>query len=299
MGMRALSLATIVLGAWLSTAVAQDFDAVKLTTVRLTDDVAVVSGGGGNIGVLTGAEGTLLIDTQFGELEDKIRAAVGEVGSGPVRFVINTHWHFDHVGCNGCFAADGAVIIGPIGTRELMAEAQEFPLLGATSPAFPEEALPTLEVDSELTMHFNGEHIELVHIEGAHSGHDLVVFLRHANVLHAGDLYWSGGYPYIGTPHGGSLDGLIAASNRLLELSDEATRIIPGHGPVTGRAALEEYRDLLVSVRTSIENEIADGRPVDDIVASKPTAATDEARPMGMPPDLFVRLVYRDLVGSD
>jgi glyoxylase-like metal-dependent hydrolase (beta-lactamase superfamily II) len=288
----------MVLAAWLPTSAAQDFDAVTLTTDRLTESVAVVSGGGGNIGVLSGPDGVLLIDTQFGELEDKIRAAVGEVGAGPVRLVINTHWHFDHVGCNGCFAADGAVIIGPTGTRELMAAVQEFPLLGATSPAFPEEALPKLEVESELTIHFNGERIELVHIEGAHSGHDLVVFLRQANVLHAGDLYWSRGYPYIGTPHGGSLDGLIAAANKILDMADDETQIIPGHGPVTDRSSLQAYRDLLVSVRESVGGQMAAGRSVEEIVAMKPTAATDEDRPMGMPPDLFVRLVYRDLADA-
>ena len=146
-----------------------------------------------------------------------------------------------------------------------------------------------------MTLFFAGERIDLVGIGGAHSGHDLVVFLRESNVMHAGDLYWSRGYPYIGTPHGGSVDGLIAAADRLLELSDDQTRIIPGHGPVTDRAALQEYRDLLASIREAVAGQIAEGRTVEEIVESRPTVATDEIRQMGMPPDLFIRLVHRDL----
>lgn len=274
---------------------AQDFDKIELSTLKLSDNVAVVGGGGGNIGVLTGPDGVLLIDTQFGELEGKIRAALGELSDGSVRFVINTHWHFDHVGCNGCFAGDGAIIIGPEGTRELMASEQEFPLLGARSPGFPEEALPKVEVGDSLALHVNNELLELIHIEGAHSGHDLVVLLRDSNVMHAGDLYWSQGYPYIGSPHGGSIDGMISAADHMLELSDADTRIIPGHGPVTGRDGLQEYRDLLAAVREVVAGQIAEGRTVDEIVASKPTAETDDVRRMGMPPDLFVRIVHRDL----
>lgn len=274
---------------------AQDFDSIELSTVKLTESVAVIGGGGGNIGVLTGPDGTLLIDTQFAELEGKIRAALDGLGGGPVRFVINTHWHFDHVGCNGCFAGDGAVIIGPEGTRELMASEQEFPMLETRSAAFAEEALPQVEIADTATVTFNGERIELTAIAGAHSGHDLVAYLRHANVLHAGDLYWSQGYPYIGTPHGGSLDGLIAAASRMLEMADDVTQIIPGHGPVTDRSGLAAYRDLLVTTRDTVAGLIAEGRSADEIVAAKPMASTDGQRPIGMPPDLFVRIVHRDL----
>lgn len=274
---------------------AQDFDQIQLVTTRLTDDVAVISGGGGNIGVLTGPDGVLLIDTQMGQLEDKIRAAVTAVSDLPVRFIINTHWHFDHTGCNGCFSADGPVVIGPEGTRERMASTQSFPLLGIQSEASPAEALPTISVTDTLRLHFNSEVIELIHIEGAHAGHDLVVRMRNANVIHCGDLYWSQGYPYIGTPHGGSLDGMIAASNLMLEMADSDSTIIPGHGEVTDRAGLEAYRDMLVAVRDRIAEQIADGLTVEEIVSSHPTADTDEGRTMGMPSELFARLVYRDL----
>jgi len=279
----------------LAQASSQDLDAIQLATTDITEHVAVISGGGGNIGVLSGPDGLLLIDTQMGQFEEKIQAAVTAVGDQPVRFIINTHWHFDHTGCNDCFASDEPVIIGPEGTRELMASEQEFPLLGLKSEASPAAALPTISVTDTMKLGFNGEEIELTYIGGAHSGHDLVVFLKHANVMHCGDLYWSQGYPYIGTPHGGSLDGLIAASNTMLEMADADTRIIPGHGAVTGREGLEEYRDLLVAVRDRIERQIADGLSLEEIVASRPTAATDEGRKMGMPPDLFVSLIHRDI----
>jgi glyoxylase-like metal-dependent hydrolase (beta-lactamase superfamily II) len=276
----------------------QDLDAIQLVVTSVKSNVSVISGGGGNIGVLVGDDAVLLIDTQMEQLADKIRTAVAGVSDRPVRFIINTHWHFDHTGCNGCFADDRPVIIGPSGTRELMATAQEFPLLGLSSPASPTGSLPVLSVSDTLTLAFAGEEIEMMAIHGAHSGHDLVVHLKRANVIHAGDLYWSEGYPYIGTPHGGSLDGIIAASNGMLEIADDETRIIPGHGSVTDRTGLEEYRDMLVSLRDRIQAEIAAGRSIDEIIASKPTAATDESRTMGMPPELFIRLAYRDLAAA-
>jgi glyoxylase-like metal-dependent hydrolase (beta-lactamase superfamily II) len=273
----------------------QDFDAIQLAVTKVRSNVSVISGGGGNIGVLVGDDAVLLIDTQMEQLADKIRAAVAEVSDRPVRFIVNTHWHFDHTGCNTCFASDNPVIIGPAGTRELMGSDQEFPLLGLGSPAFPEEALPELSVADRLRLDCCGETVEMVHIEGAHSGHDLVVVLKDANVIHAGDLYWSQGYPYVGSPHGGSLDGIIAASNRMLAMADEETRIIPGHGAVTDRAGLEAYRDMLVSVRDRIQRDIESGLSIEEILAARPTASTDEARTAGMPPELFVRLVHRDL----
>jgi glyoxylase-like metal-dependent hydrolase (beta-lactamase superfamily II) len=233
------------------------------------------------------------------QLADKIRAAVSEVSDQPVRFIVNTHWHFDHTGCNACFSEDRPVIIGPSGTRDLMAAEQEFPMLGMSSPASPSKALPEISVADSLSLLFAGEEIELVAVHGAHSGHDLVVFAKNANVIHAGDLYWSQGYPYIGTPHGGSIDGVIAASNRILEMADEKTRIIPGHGPVTDRSGLVEYRDVLVSIRDRIQKDIDAGRSIEEILESRPTAATDESRTMGMPPELFIRIVHRDLTSAE
>jgi cyclase len=277
---------------------AQDFDRVELTTVPVTDGVFVVGGGGGNIGVLVGDDGMLLIDTAYGELEGKIRTALERIGGGPIRFVINTHWHFDHVGCNGCFSDDGAVVIAPRGTRDRMATEQDFPLLEARSPAFSGGALPTIEVDDEASLHFGGEELRLARIADAHSGSDLVVLIEGANVLHAGDLFWSEGYPYIGTPHGGSIDGIIAAVDRMLEMTDDHTMVIPGHGGLSDRAGLIRYRDLLDTVRTRVAAQIAEGRTVEEIVSSRPTADWDEQRTVGMSPEVFVRLVHRDLIDT-
>ncbi len=288
-------LVTVIVLSLVLPCAAQELDQIQLETTRLADSVAVISGGGGNIGVLTGPDGVLLIDTQMGEFEDKIRAAVTALSDQPVRFIINTHWHFDHTGCNACFDSDSPVIIGSDGTRERMTSAQDFPLLGLRSDAAAEEALPKISVSDMVTLNFNGEEIELIHIEGGHAGHDLVVHLKGSNVIHAGDLYWSQGYPYIGTPHGGSLDGMIGATDRMLSMADSETRIIPGHGAVTDRAGLETFRDLLVAVRDRISGQIADGLSLEEILASHPTAETDENRKMGMPPDLFVRIVYRDI----
>lgn len=286
-------LTTVALG------LAQDFSKVELATVALSDSVFVVGGGGGNIGVLVGDDGALLIDTAYGELEDTIVAALDAIGADPIRYVIDTHWHFDHVGCNACFTDDGAVVVAPVGTRDRMATEQEFPLLGARSNAFPDQALPTLEVEDEHVIEFAGEEVRLVRVGGAHSGSDLVVHLRRANVLHAGDLFWSQGYPYIGTPHGGSVDGLIAAADRMLEMADDSTTIIPGHGALSDRAGLVRYRALLATVRDRIAGQVAAGRTVEEIVASAPTAEWDEQRQVGMSPEIFVRLVHRDLTTGE
>jgi cyclase len=288
--------AMLVASGW---SLAQDFDKVELTTAPVAKRVFVIAGGGGNIGVLVGDGGLLLIDTAYGELEGKIRAALEGLGGAPVRFVVNTHWHFDHVGCNGCFAGGaGTTVIAPAETRERMATEQEFPLLGARSPAFPEAALPTIEVANEAVVHFADEQVRLVRVAHAHSGSDLFVLLQPANVLHAGDLFWSEGYPYIGTPHGGSVDGMIAAADRMLAMADDRTRIIPGHGAVSDRAGLERFRTVLQTVRDRVAVQIAAGRTADEIVASRPTAEWDEQRRVGMDPETFVRLVHRDLISA-
>lgn len=203
------------------------------------------------------------------------------------------------VGSSGASMLDGslagAVLVAPAGTRERMAAEQEFPLLGVRSKRFPAAALPILEVDDEHVIELGGEEVRLIRVGHAHSGSDLVVELRRANVIHAGDLHWSEGYPYIGTPHGGSLAGLIAAADRMLGMADDSTAIIPGHGAVSDRQGLLRFRTMLATLRDRIAEQIASGRSVEEIVASRPTAEWDDQRRVGMSPEVFVRLVHRDL----
>ena len=272
---------------------AQDFEKIQLETIEMADGVSMLAGGGGNIGVFFGEDGVLLVDTQFGELHEKVMAAVSKLSNRPIRFVINTNWHYDHAMGNEAMAKAGAVIIAHEKTRQRMMVEQVHPSLDMTIPPYPKEALPVTTFNDALTIHFNGQEIQLTHIANAHSDADIVIHFREANVIHTGDLVFAKGFPFIDVPHGGTVNGMIAAADRLLEMIDEETKIIPGHGPPSTRRDLREYRDMLVAVRDRVVRLIEAGRNLGEIQATKPTSDWDWNQ--GMSGDQFLGCVYRDL----
>jgi len=146
-----------------------------------------------------------------------------------------------------------------------------------------------------LTLHFNGDEIQVIHIENAHSDADIVIYFRKANVIHTGDLYFTILYPYIDVSHGGSIDGMIAAAERIIGMIDENTKIIPGHGPLSSRKELTKYRDMLVTVRDRIKSQIKEGKTLEEVLASKPTADFDKKQIKAVPPEMFVKIIYNDL----
>lgn len=243
------------------------------------------------------AHGLLIVDSGPDWEVEVLKKAVTRLAAGPVRFVLNTHFHYDHVGNNASLAGSGAVIVAQEQVRQRMQVEWAFPdALGIQAvPPFPEAALPMLSFGDGLTVHAGGNEIEVLHLPGAHSGADAVVWLSEANVLHTGDLYLSNGFPPIDSFHGGSVDGLIAALDVLVNLIDDDTKVVPGHGTLSNRQELSEYRLMLAMARDRIIALIRKGRTLDEIVAANPTAGLYKRGESWIRPELFVRTAYEDL----
>ena len=256
----------------------------------------MLKGRGGNIGVSAGDDGVLLIDDQYAPLTAKIRAAVGQISDKPIRFVLNTHWHGDHTGGNENLGQAGALVVAHENVRARMSIEQFMDFFDRAVPASPGGALPVVTFTDTVTFHLNGEEIRAFHVSSAHTDGDSMIHFPRANVLHAGDVYFNGVYPFIDVGSGGSVDGLIAAVERALALANDETKIIPGHGPLSGRKELVAYRDMLSAIRDGIAPMVAAGRSVEEIRAAEPTASFDERWGGGwISPDDFVSFVYDSL----
>ncbi len=288
--MRRLLLATALCLA--APAAAQDLTNVTIKVERIAPGVAVLFGAGGNIALSYGADGNLIVDDQFAPLSDRIVAAIAIVDPDPVRFVINTHWHYDHTGGNENFGKRGSVIVAHDNVRTRMAAGQL--LRGSPIAPAPGVALPVVTFGDGVTMHVNGDDIHVEHVANGHTDGDSLVHWRKANVLHTGDTFVRTGYPFIDRESGGSIDGLIAAATRGLAFANATTRVIPGHGEVASRTDYAAYRAMLVDVRAKVAAGIAARRTKAQIVATKPMARYP--KPEGfIKADDFVGAVYDSL----
>jgi len=277
-------------------AAAQGFDDVTIETTAVADGVHMLVGAGGNLAISSGEDGVFLVDDQFAPLTDKIRAAIAGVNDGAVRFVLNTHWHGDHTGGNENFGKAGTLIVAHDNVRVRMSTEQFSAAFDRTTPPSPKDALPVVTFNDEVTFHLNGETIHAFHVPPAHTDGDSIVHFKNADVIHMGDLYFNGMYPYIDIDAGGSIDGVIAAAGRVLEMMADGTKLIPGHGPLSNRAELTAYRDMLSGVRNAVAEAMAAGKSADEIVAAGPTAPWDEVWGGGfMKPDVFTGIVARSL----
>ena len=287
----ALACACLVMA---SGAQAQQPD-VQIQTIEVAPGLYMLVGRGGNIGVSVGEDGVFLVDDQYAPLTEKILAAIRELSDRPVRFVINTHWHGDHTGGNENLGQAGAIIVAHDNVRKRLSMAQVLEVFDAAYPARPKVALPVITFAEALTFHLNGYEMHAFHVENAHTDGDAIIVFRDANVVHMGDTYFNGRYPFIDVEHGGTIDGMIAAANLVLDMVDDDTKIIPGHGPLSNKVKLTAYRDMLVGVRERVLAEIESGKTLDAAVAANPTAEFDAEWGGRFPPDLFTRLVYTDL----
>ena len=252
-----------------------DFSAVEIITTPLADGLAMLVGQGGNIVVSTGVDGPVIIDDQFAPLVPKIEAAVRKLQDAPVRFVINTHHHFDHTGGNEAFGKAGALIFAHDNVRARMSTEQLSKLMNRTIPAAPPAALPVVTFDDGVTLHWNGETIRVEHVAPAHTDGDSHVWFERANVVHMGDTFVNGTFPLVDIEGGGSLAGLITSAELVLARVNADTQIVPGHGPLAHRADLQKFHDMLVDVRGRIEKGIQSGKTMEAFIASKPLADLD------------------------
>ncbi len=274
----------------------EDFSKVTVKTTPVAGSVSLLQGEGGNIGVLVGPEGVLLVDDEFGPLVPKIEAAVKQLSPKPIRFVVNTHWHGDHTGGNAGLGTEGAVIVAQDNVRKRLSTEQFSSRFKRTIPPAPAVALPVITFLDSVSFHLDGEDIDVFHIAPAHTDGDSVVWFKTSNVVHAGDLLFNGFYPFIDFGSGGSIDGVVAGAEVVLSRINDATKIIPGHGPVASKADLKRYRDMLATIRDRVRKAIQDGKTLDQTVAMKPTAEFDAAWGNGfLKPDAFVALVYSGL----
>lgn len=274
-----------------------DLANVDYRTEKVADGIYMLStAAGGNIGVLVGPDGAVIIDDQFDELAPKLRAAVALLTDKPIRFAINTHWHFDHTGANAAIGRTGTVIVAQGNVRKRMSTTQLGTLSGNPTPPSPPEALPVITFDESLSLHLNGEDLDVMHLANAHTDGDAIIRFRKANVLHMGDVFFVGSYPFIDTNSGGSMNGMIDALAKALATVDDQTRIIPGHGPVSDRAKMQEFHDMLATIRGRIVKQIRAGKSLEAVVASKPTAEFDAAWAGNFwKPDQWVARTYTDL----
>ena len=277
----------------------QDMSDVEVETHLVSEGVWMLVGRGGNIGVSAGEDGIFLIDDQYAPLTEKIRAAVAKINDRPIRFVLNTHWHGDHTGGNENLGKAGALLVAHENVRERMSVEQFMERFDRTVPASPKAALPVVTYTDAVTFHLNGDEIHAFHVAPAHTDGDSVVHFREANVLHMGDVFFHGMYPFIDLGSGGSARGVLDAVNRALELADAETKVIPGHGPLADRAALTAYRDMLADVIGKVEALAAEGKSLEEVQAAKPSAAHDEGRAGGfIAPDDFVAAIYESVKGE-
>ncbi len=276
-----IALMLITPSAWAQ----QDFDAVEVTVHDVVGNVKYLEGSGGNIGLLAGDDGVIMIDDQYAPLTEKIVAAIRTVSDEPIRFVINTHLHPDHTGGNENFGKMGAVIVGHDNVRTQM-EISEY-----------DEAPPFVTFSEDMTFNMNGERVYVFKIPNAHTNGDSYIKFENANVIHTGDVFRTTGYPYIDMNNGGSFLGTIRAHDLLIDLADVNTKILPGHGNVTDVNEVRETRDMLLTIRDRVQGAINDGMTLEQTVAAGLTADFDPRydKSSFATPERLIAAAYADL----
>jgi len=250
-----------------------NFDEAEITIEKISDNVHVLFGLGGNILVSTGDDGVLFVDDQMPELKYKILRSLRKIGGKSVDYVINTHWHFDHAEGNLAFGPDGAKIVAHENSRNMMLNPKPINLSFIVYPQqpYPLNSVPQITYQDTMKLHLNGEQIELYHFGHAHTTGDTAVFLRNSNVLHMGDVFNMTGPPFIDAGNGGSIDGIIRFCEEVLKVVNDKTIVVPGHGPISTTEDLQTYIDMLIVVRDRIQQGIQQGKSLQEIIDTDPT----------------------------
>lgn len=286
--MIALAAATVLWGGAVY-AQQRDFAAVEIKTHHVAGTFYYLEGEGGNIGLSVGDDGIVMIDDQFAPLSEKILAAIRGISDKPIKFLINTHMHPDHIGGNANFGRLGVTILAQENVRTRMARG----IRGG--PPEPAVALPIITFTDPVTVHMNGEDVSAVPMPPAHTDGDTCIYFRGSNVIHVGDIFRTTGYPVIDRGNGGTLAGTLEALQRAIDMAGPDTRILPGHGVVSNRDDVRAFRSMIVEVRDRVSKLVGEGKTLEEVMAAKPTADLDAKYGS---PDRFLTAVYEELAGA-
>lgn len=285
------AIALLALGLTSPVFAQQDLSKVEIKAEQLAPGVAVLFGAGGNIGVSYGEDGTILIDDQFAPLTAKIQAAVTALGATPVKFLVNTHWHYDHSGGNENLGKAGAIIMAHDNVRVRMAAGAS--VAGTVVPPAPKAALPVVTYADGLKLHLNGEEVRVIHMPAAHTDGDSIVYWTKSNVIHMGDtFFFKATYPFVDGSSGGNVRGIVATADKALAIANDQTKIIPGHGPVATKTDLQNYRNMVAEIIGKVEAGIKAGKTLDQIKAEKPGDGYGVKADGFITADRFVETVY-------
>jgi len=270
---------------------AQNFDTVNIKTTKVAGSVYMLEGSGGNIGVLVGNDGVILIDDQFAPLSEKIKKAIAAISDKPIRFIINTHFHGDHSDGNKVFGSEGSIIVAHENVRKRLSTDYIFEAFKQEQKALSYEGLPKITFAESLTFNMNGETVQVIHIKNAHTDGDAAIYFKESNVLHTGDAFVRYGLPFIDDGGGGTIDGMIKGADQMLKMINDETKIIPGHGQISNKKDLLDYKNKLQTIRNRIADGIKAGKTVDQIISSDPTKEFKT----GFDKVFFVQSVYKSL----
>jgi glyoxylase-like metal-dependent hydrolase (beta-lactamase superfamily II) len=273
-----------------------DFSKVEIKITDLGDKLYMLEGQGGNITVAVAKDGIIMVDGEYAPLHDKIKAAITTISDLPIKYLINTHFHGDHTGGNEPFAKDGVTVVAEVNVRSRLAAGTTNGLTGVKTPPAPADALPSKTYTGAFKLRLRGRVADLKHVAAAHTDGDTYVWFKTANVLSTGDTFTNGRYPNIDFANGGDIKGMVAATDVYLKLVDDKSRIVPGHGPIADKAALTQYRTMLVTARERMAKLVKDGKSEDDVVAAKPFSDLDAKwAPTELAAKNFIRVVYHSL----
>ncbi len=274
----------------------RDWDAIEIKTNPINDRISYLEGSGGNIGVLHGPEGIMIVDDQYAQLSEKIRIALSELSGSDLRFILNTHYHGDHTGGNENLSKDGATIVAHENVRKRLGTTFYSDLWERDIEAKPESFWPIVTFKSELTFYLNGEEIQIIHIPEAHTDGDILIHFKSSNILHTGDAFVRYGYPFIDVAAGGTMDGFIKAQEKILEVADADTKIIPGHGQISSIADVKELKQMLEETRKIVFEMKVARKSLNDCISAKPLADYHERwNGSFITSDLFVRIIYESI----
>jgi len=272
----------------------RDFSEVEIVPTQVAENLYMLEGSGGNIGVFTGDDGVLMIDDQFAGLSEKIKLAISELSEYPVFYLLNTHWHGDHTGGNENFGMDGAIIVAQENVRKRMSTDQFNKAFNRTIEASPEIAWPQITYADDMQIHFNDESIMLIHVHNAHTDGDAFIYFPERNVLHMGDCFFNGRFPYIDLGSGGTVNGAIKAVQTALMLTNNSTKIIPGHGKLAHKSDLLKYYTMLEVMKDRVLDGMAKGQSIEDMKAGDLGAGYEAWGEGFISLDRFIDIIWTD-----